>query len=167
MNSNVFLHVKKHFTPIFFVMMYFMSPAVCFSQDNISTERFIQMDEVSGEVQVKVNAGEGWKIAEKGARLQQGGEIRTGKDSRAKIFVDEDAAAGRVDIYANTWVRVATLGVSEKAKARRTIFDLALGQVLVKAQGITGDGSFQVRTPTSTSSVRGEAATFEVKVEDE
>ncbi|HCM43240.1 MAG TPA: FecR domain-containing protein [Candidatus Omnitrophota bacterium] len=167
MNLNFFLRVKKHFIPIFFVMMYFMSPAVCFSQDSPPAERFVQVDELSGEVQLKVNAGESWKIAEKGMRIQQGGEIRTGKDSKAVILVDENAAAGKVDIYANTWVRVGVLGHSERAGAKRTLFDLALGQVFVKAQGVSGDGTFQIRTPTSTSSVRGESASFEVKVEEE
>lgn len=167
MNSNVFLRVKKFFTTISFVMISFMASSVCFSQDSLPTERFVQVDALSGEVQLKANAGEGWKIAEKGARIQQGGEIRTGKDSKAVISVDENASAGKLDIYANTWVRVATLGYSEKGSAKRTLFDLALGQVLAKAQGVTEDGSFQIRTPTSTSSVRGEAATFEVKVEEE
>ncbi len=139
-----------------------------FSQDAVVLpERFAQVEEWSGEVQVKVTAEDGWKIAEKGMRVQQSGEIRTGKDSKAVLLMDENDSAGKVDVYSNTWLRMGTLGYSAKDSAKRTLLDLASGQILVKAQGVAGEGTFQIRSPTSTSSVRGSEATFEVKVEEE
>lgn len=139
-----------------------------FSQDEAALpERFAQVEDWSGEVQVKVTAEDGWKIAEKGMRVHQGGEIRTGKDSKVVLLMDETDSAGQLDVYSNTWLRMGTLGYSAKDSAKRTLLDLALGQILVKAQGVTGEGTFQIRSPTSTSSVRGSEATFEVKVEEE
>ncbi len=139
-----------------------------FAQDETALpERFAQVEDLSGEVQVKVTAADGWKIAEKGMRILQSGEIRTGKDSKAVLLMDESDSAGKVDVYSNTWMRIGTLGYSLKDSAKRTLLDLASGQILVQAQGVAGDGTFQIRSPTSTSSVRGSEAVFEVKVEEE
>lgn len=144
------------------------SPAFCFSQDQaVSPERFAKIEELDGEVQVKASAADGWKIAEEGMKIFQGGEILTGKESKVVLLIDEQDSAGKVDVYSNTQLRMGVLGYSEKDGAKVTLLDLALGQVLVNAQGVAGDGSFQVRTPTSASGVRGEAAIFEVRVEDE
>lgn len=130
-------------------------------------ERFAQIQELNGDVQVKVTSSSVWKIAEKDIKIGQGGEIRTGNDSKVVVSIDQDADSGTIDILSNSWMRLGVMDYTEVEKSKRTMFDLALGQILVKAEGVTGDGSFQIKTPSSTSSVRGNSAIFEVKVEDE
>lgn len=163
-----FFFCPRRVLVLFFSFLALLPLGFGFSQDEaVLSERFAQVEDISGEVQVKITAADGWKIAEKGTRILQSGEIRTGKDSKAVLLMDENDSAGTVDVYSNTWLRMGTLGYSAKDSAKRTLLDLASGQILVKAQGVAGEGTFQIRSPTSTSSVRGSEATFEVKVEEE
>lgn len=164
-------HRKTFFLATYFRIFILAAFAVFFAlngsaQESTLSERFAQIEKMEGDVQAKVSADANWAIAEKGMRILQGGEIRTGGDALAIISIDEDGSAGKLDIYANTWVRVATLAYSEKEQAKLTLFDLALGQILATAKDLAEGGAFQVRTPTSTSSVRGSEAVFEVKVEE-
>lgn len=128
-------------------------------------QRFAEIQDATGEVSVKVTPDDRWRLAVKGMKMNENGEIKTGKDSTAVILLDEKGATGKVDIKPNTWMRIAELGYDEKQENKKTLLDLALGQVLVKAEKLKGESSFQVRTPTSTTSVRG--TVFEVKVEEE
>ncbi len=130
-----------------------------------AVERFAEVQELTGEVTVKSAPDDGWKLAAKGMKMNENGEIKTGKDSTAVILLDEKGSTGKVDIKPNTWMRIAELGYDDKQENKRTLLDLALGQVLVQAEKLKGESSFQVRTPTSTTSVRG--TVFEVKVEEE
>lgn len=167
MQINLLFYLRRVLVLLFSFLAFFHF-TYAFSQDGaVLAERFAQVEDISGEVQVKITAADGWKIAEKGMRILQSGEIRTGKDSKAVILIGENDSASKVDVYSNTWMRMGTLGYSVKDNAKRTLLDLASGQILVQAQGVAGDGTFQIRSPTSTSSVRGSEATFEVKVEEE
>ena len=54
--------------------------------------------------------------------------------------------------------------VDPKADTSKTLLDLAMGEILIKAQKVHGEKSqFEVKTPTSIVGVRG--TTFNVKVE--
>lgn len=166
MSPSIQVRIEKQFKILLFALGLVFCAAGIFAQDTGLPERFIQIEDMTGDVQIKLRAESNWGIAEKGMRFSKGGEIRTGPDARAVISIDEDASAGKIDVYANTWIRAETLSYSEKEKAKLTVIDLALGQVLVTAENVADGGSFQIRTPTSTSSVKGNSAVFEVKVEE-
>ena len=127
-------------------------------------DRIIEIQDVSGDVRVKFSSESEWEIARKGMQIKQDGEIKTSKESLATILLDKQGATGKVDIKPDTWMRIAELDYDKTSKDKKTILDLALGQVLVQAQKLHGEDVFQVRTPTSTTSVRG--TVFEVKVEE-
>lgn len=132
-----------------------------------SSDRFVEIQELKGAVEVKATPQDNWKAAEKGMRVTQDGEIKTGKESTAVLLLDEQGATGKIDVTPNSWLRIAEMtysGVGDE-KVKKTMLDLALGQVLVQAEKLKGESSFQVRTPTSTTSVRG--TVFDVKVEEE
>lgn len=151
---------------ILFLVLY--SATLCFSQDKtISKERFVEITEARGEVQVQVAAEAGWKLAKRGMRIQQEAEIRTGNDSKAVISIDEDASSGKVDIFSNSLLRIGFLGFAKKQSAKWTLLELGKGQILVEVKNLTADDSFQVQTPTSKTIVKGEGAVFEVNVEEE
>ncbi len=128
------------------------------------TERFAKIEELSGEVKLKTGIEDSWKEAEVGMQITQDCEIKTGRDSRAVLVLDEKGTTGTVDVLPNSWMRLGELGYSDLSKEKRTLLDLALGRILVHAEKLKGNESFQVRTPTSTTSVRG--TVFEVSVED-
>ncbi len=129
-----------------------------------SIERFAEVQDITGEVQVKATPDDSWRLAVKGMKMNESGEIKTGKESTAVILLDEKGSTGKVDIKPNTWMRIAQLSYDEKQENKTTLLDLALGQVLVQAEKLKGESSFQVRTPTSTTSVRG--TVFEVTVKE-
>ena len=59
---------------------------------------------------------------------------------------------------------IAELIADPGADTSKTLLDLAMGEVLIKAQKVHGENSkFEVKTPTSIVGVRG--TTFNVKVE--
>ena len=160
---------RTWFLTNFFMCAIFVSGTICLGQiaalPPTEDDRFVQIKDLSGEVQVRVSSESDWVLAEKGTRLKQDGEIKTGKDSLAVILLDKEGETGKIDIKPDTWMRIAELKYSGALKDKRTIMDLALGQVLVEAGTLKGEATFQIRTPTSTTtSVRG--TVFEVKVEE-
>ena len=117
---------------------------------------------VKGEVTVKSAAGE-WQPAKAGVVLRQEDQIRTGKGGFAEILLD-DGKVGRLELKENSHLRLNTLSESPSSGDRVTLLDLAVGKVLVHAQKLRGESKFEVRTPTSTTGVRG--TVFEVSVEE-
>ena len=134
-----------------------------YSQSASAPLRFAEVEDVNGEVKVKAAPDDNWKAASKGIRLTEKGEIKTGEGSTAVVALDENGQGGKVNMKPNTWMRIAEMNYTD-ASDKKTLLDLALGQVLVQAEKLKGESSFQVRTPTSTTSVRG--TVFEVKVEE-
>jgi len=151
------------------LLFFILYPATfCFSQDKtISTERFAEIVEARGEVQVQVATEAGWKLAKRGMRIQQDAEIRTGNDSKAVISIDGDISSGKVDIFSNSWLRIGFLGFAKNQSAKWTLLELGKGQILVEVKNLTVADSFQVQTPTSKTIIKGEGAVFEVNVEEE
>jgi len=157
----------KHaqFSICFGLMLILGSSMTIFSQTVPVVERYVEVQDITGEVKVKAKPEESWKLATKGMHLTEKGEIKTGSESTAVILLDEKGATGKVDVKPNSWMRIAELSYDSKRETKKTLLDLALGQVLVQAEKLKGESSFQVRTPTSTTSVRG--TVFEVKVAEE
>lgn len=124
--------------------------------------RIVEIEEEIGDVQVKYGNEDEWKPAEQGMQLTEKCELKTGTDSTAVLLLDENGASGRVDVSPNTHLRITEL--QEEEDAKRTMLDLALGQVLVQAEKLKGKSSFQVRTPTATTSVRG--TVYQIRVEE-
>ncbi len=119
-----------------------------------------QITEVRGEVLVRLQGGD-WKPAEMGMMLKEKDEIRTAKGGFAEIVLD-GGDVGRLELKENSHFRVNTLGLNSSGD-KVTLLDLAIGKVLVHAEKLRGDSKFEVRTPTSTTGVRG--TEFEVSVE--
>lgn len=118
---------------------------------------------LKGEVTVKL-AGEEWQPATDGMVLHEQDELKTGKKSFAKLLLDEKGSTGQVEVKENSHLRLNTLqwGATEGEKV--TLLDLAIGKVLIHAEKLKGKSKFEVRTPTSTTGVRG--TIFEVAVEE-
>ena len=129
-----------------------------------ASTRQATLSKVKGEVAVRISGGE-WKDAVKGMVLNEKDEIKTAHGGFAELSIDERGATGKVELKENSRLRLNTLSLNPKSGEKVTLLDLAVGKVLIRAQKLQGDSKFEVKTPTSTSGVRG--TVFEVSVEEE
>lgn len=119
--------------------------------------------ELKGNVDIKP-AKQNWIPAKVDMVLNQGDIIRTQKGSWVILNLDGQAQTATVEVKENSQLRLAELLENKKDSTQTTLLDLALGQILIKAQKLHSEkSSFEVKTPTSIVGVRG--TTFSVTVE--
>ena len=116
--------------------------------------RYAILLETSGSVEVRQGQGE-WKAGEAGMTLHQEDEIRTGRGSTAKLLLDAAGKTGNFELKPESRIRLGILEQNQLTGDKTTVLDLAIGDVLVHAQKLKGASKFQVRTPNSTTGVRG------------
>lgn len=127
------------------------------------TGRTAAVKELKGTVEVKTPKA-GWVAAQVGMILNQQDIIRTKKDSWAVINLDGSGETATVEIKQNSQMKLAELKQNKEQGTQNTLLDLALGEILIKAQKLHSEKSkFEVKTPTSIVGVRG--TTFSVAVE--
>ena len=125
--------------------------------------RVAEISDIQGDVQFRKGGTTEWKGAEKGMLLLEGDAIKTGATAKATIVLDKAGETGELALAPNSQMRIETLKKNPATEDKTTLLDLALGKVLVKAEKLKGNSSFQVKTPTSICGVRG--TTFEVSVD--
>ena len=110
------------------------------------------------------NPGPGsWSPAKVGDILNEGSFLKTGAGAKAIVNVD-DGKTAVVDVSEKSLVSFATLIKDSATGMKKTLLDLSIGQVLIKAERLdTPDSKFEVKTPTSVVGVRG--TKFSVKVD--
>ncbi|MCM8761324.1 MAG: FecR domain-containing protein [Candidatus Omnitrophica bacterium] len=120
---------------------------------------------VRGSVEVKPLKGE-WVPAKANTTLAEGDFIKTGKDSWVLINIDDSGETASVELKESSNMELSLLSIDEKTGATRTLLDMYAGEVMVKAKNLGGKKSkFDVKTPTSIVAVKGDSASFSVKVE--
>lgn len=117
--------------------------------------------QTEGQVMARIGQGD-WMPAERGMVLHEGDEIKTGPKSQVELLLDE-GKVGKVEIKENSAFKLDILQKDPSNGDKVTLLDLAMGKVLVHAEKLSGDSKFEVKTPTSTTGVRG--TVFEVEVE--
>ena len=128
------------------------------------TQRTAQIISIDGSAEVKPANSNSWMPAQAGAVMSEGDTLKTGAKSMAILDIGEKGEVGTVEVSEGSQLQLATMSVDRKSDTSRTLLDLAMGEVMVKAQKVHGEGSkFEVKTPTSIVAVRG--TTFKVKVE--
>ncbi len=138
----------------------FLIASLCFAAE---TKRVAVIDEVNGTVEVKL-ASKSWMPAKVGMVLNQGDSIRTMGNSSAVLDLDGKAETAIIEVKKNSQLSLAELVENKEKNTERTLLDLGLGEVLIKAKKLhTAKSSFEVKTPTSVVGVRG--TTFAVSVE--
>jgi len=131
------------------------------SPDNL---RYAILKTIEGQVEIRQKNSD-WQKATVGMILHETDEMRTGKSSYAELLIDNQGAAGRLEIQEVTRLGLNTLALNEKTNEKTTLLDVAIGRVMIHVEKLKGDSKFEVRTPTSTMGVRG--TVFEVVVEDQ
>lgn len=126
-------------------------------------KRTAQIASSEGTVQVKAAGQSEWVPANVGMVLNQGDMIKTSPQSWALLDIDQ-GKIGTVEVKEGSQMLISELEAEPNGTTSKTLLDLALGEVLIKAQKVHGENSkFEVKTPTSIVGVRG--TTFNVKVE--
>ncbi len=118
-----------------------------------------------GKVDVQREGGKYWIPAERGMILNEGDLLRTKANSGA--VVDVTGITGEeitMEVQESSQLMMAELIKDEESKTHKTLIDLAIGKILIKAKEIRSEESeFEVKTPTSVVGIRG--TTFGVEVE--
>lgn len=112
----------------------------------------------AGEVMIRQGGGE-WKPATAGDIMKINDELKTSPGASAEVLLDN----GSVKLRENSHFKIDTMNLDPATGEKVTYLNLALGRILIKAEKLQGNSQFEVRTPTSTTGVRG--TVFEVSVE--
>ena len=112
----------------------------------------------AGEVMIRQGGGD-WKSAMPGTIMKINDELKTSSGASAEVLLDN----GSVKIRENSQFKIDTMDLNPVTGEKTTYLNLALGRILIQAEKLQGDSKFEVRTPTSTTGVRG--TVFEVSVD--
>jgi len=135
-----------------------------FTLNAFAAERTAKISILNGKAEVKQMGAKSWIPAEVGMMLKQGDMIRTKSNSWVMLNLNGSGDTANVEMEENSKLTLAELLQDESRGTQQTLLDLAMGQVLIKAQKLhTAESKFEVKTPTSIVGVRG--TTFSVSVE--
>ena len=138
----------------------------CFTSIGSSEElkRIVTVVQVKGDVMVKNSGEASWVPAKVSDVMREGYILKTGSGARVTLSVDGDKKTAKIDMSEKSILSFAALTKDSITGMKKTLLDLAIGQVLIKAEKLdTPDSKFEVKTPTSVVGVRG--TKFSVKVD--
>ncbi len=127
------------------------------------TKRTAKISSFTGQPSVRMSGQKDWTDVVKGTVIHQGDTLKTGKDASARVNVDGNGESATVDVLPGSNLTFTQLLKDAEKGTDKTLLDLAIGEVLIKAEKLQGDSKFEVKTPTSVAGVRG--TKFSVKVE--
>ena len=149
-------------TARFLIMLIFIS-AMHSSGLAEAVKRTAKVIEVSGSVEVKMGKGP-WEEAAEGVVLNESDLVRTKKGSWAILNLDGRGETATVEVKENTQMKLLELLADKSEGSQSTLLDVALGEVLIKAEKVhTAKSKFEVKTPTSIVAVRGTKFSVSVK----
>ena len=119
---------------------------------------------VNGRADVKLMDEKQWIPAKVGMALTEGDTIRTKSHSWVMLTLNGAGETATVELEENAKLTFSELIMDKGVGTQQTLLDLAMGEILIKAQKLhSKESRFEVKTPTSMVGVRG--TTFSVKVE--
>jgi hypothetical protein len=142
------------------VLLMMAAGTAVFAQE---VQRTVTVLELKGKVDVKAD-GAAWSAVKAGDVIRPKDVIKTGRKSFAVLRLEGEVETATVRVQENSQLLIAELSENKEAGTQNTLLDLALGNILIKAQKLHAEKSkFEVKTPTSIVGVRG--TTFSVSVE--
>jgi hypothetical protein len=123
--------------------------------------QYVTLSKPGKEVFVKNRAGE-WIPGEDGMVILPGDQVRTSKDSTVMIILD-GGKVGNIEVKEGSLFTLLRADIDPATGDKKTLLNLAVGKMMVKAETLTGNSSFEVQTPSAITGVRG--TLFEVEVE--
>ena len=116
--------------------------------------RMAVISEMHGAVEVRLGGGE-WQPAIKGMILHEKDEILTTEGGFVELLLDKKDKTGKLTLEENTRLRLAMMTEDPVSEDKATLLELAIGEMLVRVKKLQGNSKFEVKTPTSTTGVRG------------
>lgn len=141
-----------------------MALILCVAAAGYAAEkRNAQIMSINGAAEMRQSGQSVWSPASVGMVLSEGDTLKTAAQSWALLNIDDGKIAA-VEVKGGSEMVIAELKADPLTDTSQTLLDLAMGEVMIKAQKMHGENSrFEVKTPTSIVGVRG--TTFNVKVE--
>ena len=129
------------------------------------TKRTAAIISLEGGVDVQREGDIKWIPGKEGMVLNEGDVVRTKEDSRAILELTGIAGEeATVEVEENSLLMLAELIMDEEKKTHKTLLDLAVGKILIKAKEMRSEESdFEVKTPTSVVGIRGTVFVVEVE----
>ena len=128
------------------------------------TKRTAKVISITGSASAKLAGEKDWVPVENEMTFSEGDIIKTKADSWVLLNLNGKGQTATVEIDENSQLLLSELIGDKEKGTQKTLLDLAIGEVLIKAQKLhTEESKFQVKTPTSIVGVRG--TKFSVRVE--
>ena len=127
---------------------------------NADSGREVVVTALSGTVEYQKTGRGGWLPLAKGEELHQYDVIRTAGESTCTLLFKGMSDAS-VEMRPKSKLELST--VADTLSGDDTRLELSIGSVLIKAESLRGDSSFEVKTPNSIVGIRG--TEFEVSVD--
>ena len=151
-------------TARFLVIMTLILATLCMPLAQGAAERTATIVRLKGIVEVKT-AEEGWMPARRGMVLREGDAIRTKADSSTVISLDGRDQTALVEVREESHLALAKMLGDPKEGSQDTLFDLGIGDILIKAKKFdTEKSKFEVKTPISFVAVRGTIFSVSVRI---
>lgn len=131
-----------------------------------ATEKNVSIADMKGSVEVMSKGSSSWTPATAYMKLGSGDTVRTKGNSYADLNFNGMGQAALVRVDANSSMKIDSYVAAMDMAARKISLDLAVGDILVKANKLKDESQFQVRTPTSIVGVRGTGFKVHVSSED-
>ena len=152
------------YTQFLIILMLFFAallliPVSAGAQEMASQARIL---EVTGDAMFLKEGGADWMALEKGMVLGEGDSIKTSADSEARVEIMGKRKTADLTIRENSQFKLKTMKYDTGSDAERTYLDMESGNVLIKAEKLIGESTFEVKTPTSIIGIRG--TLFEVNI---
>lgn len=126
-------------------------------------QRIIRIANIEGEAKVMKPDAKDWVEAKVGMVMARGYKIKTMKNSKVDLILEEEEGESLVRLKENSEITVDELTIDDMSRKQKTILDMAMGTILVQAAQLEGDSSFSVKTPAAIVGVRGTAFQLELK----
>lgn len=123
--------------------------------------QYVTLSKPGRDVFVKGRSGE-WMPAEDGMVILPGDEVRTEKGSSVAVILD-GGKVGQLELKEGSLFKIIKAETDPVTGDKKTLLDLAVGKILVRAEALAGNSKFEVQTPSATTGVRG--TLFEIEVE--
>lgn len=149
---------------IFSLFIFIISlTSLLYAEDVKRTAKIIDLE---GDVMIKP-LGKSWIPAEIGALLSEGDMIRTRENSTVLLNVNGHGQTATVDVREGSEMMFSQLIGDKEKGTQKTLLELELGKILIKAQKLDSEGErFEIETPTTIVGVRGTTFTVEVEALD-
>lgn len=118
-------------------------------------DKNVTVVDMKGAVQIMTTGSSNWMPASAFMKLGNGDTVRTMKDSYADLNFNGMGQSALVRVEADSSLKIDSYIASTNVAERKIALDLAVGDILVKANKMQSESQFQIKTPSSVVGVRG------------